>query len=503
MFDLIIMLSRYSFIFCMTAYLWFAIVYIAYEQGGDLGNPYKAIEMQKKIISYFHISGFLILSYNQNTKFLHIETVLFAVVSFMFIKISMILLEKYYENSCPLIWTGTLFLADISFMILERLEPALAHKQLMWFIIGLIGMLILPVVFRFIPRFEILEWAYIIASYGLLICTQIFGVEGGGSKNWLGINLIGVGYVIFQPSEIVKFLFIFYLASVFRKRIGIKSLIISGGLSAGIVLLLVMQKDLGSALIFFMTFMVLLYIGTSNEILFFLGMIASGGAGLIGYELFSHVRVRVAAWQNPWADIEGGGYQIVNALFAITTWGAMGSGLTNGMPYIIPVVESDMIFAAITEEFGGIFGAGVISIFIMLLYRGVRIALDCNRRYYSILAMGVISMISFQAFVIIGGVIKFIPLTGVTLPFVSYGGSSVLVSLMMVGLLQWICVYCQKYGKVDKSIGKYAPIIKHDYEYYDDNVEDIDEEYDNYDDEYDDDYYDEYDGDDDYGYDEE
>lgn len=446
MFDLFIMISRYAFIICIALYLWLGIVYIAYEQGGNLGDPEKALIWQKKIISFFHITGFYILSYNQQTNFFDIDTVIFAIATYIFIRISTKVLYKVYEDGCPLIWTGILFLIDIGLMVLQRLEPELAHKQLLWCSIGLLGVLILPMFFRLIPRFEIFEWAYIIFSYGLLLCTQLFGVEDGGSTNWLTIRFLSKDFT-FQPSEIVKFLFIFYLASVFRKRVGLKSLIVSGGLSAGIVLLLVLQKDLGSALIFFMTFMVLLYVATSNEILFFLGMFASGGAAVIGYNLFSHVRVRVAAWENPWADIEGGGYQIVNALFAITTWGMLGSGLTKGMPYIIPVVESDMIFAAICEEFGTIFGIGVIGIFIMFLYRGVRIALDCNRRYYSILAMGVTTMISFQTFVIIGGVIKFIPLTGVTLPFVSYGGSSVLVSFMMIGLLQWIYVYCERYEK--------------------------------------------------------
>ena len=216
-------------------------------------------------------------------------------------------------------------------------------------------------------------------------------------------------------------------------------------------MLLVLQKDLGSALIFFMTYMVMLYIATSNEFLFFLGMGAASVAAMGAYKLFSHVQVRVAAWRNPWADIDAGGYQIVSSLFAITTWGLFGSGLTKGMPKSIPVVESDMIFSAICEEFGVIFGAGVIGIFIMLLYRGVRIALDCNRRYYSILAAGVTTLISFQAFVILGGVMKLIPLTGVTLPFVSYGGSSVLVSLMMIGLLQWVCVYCEQRAQQEQE----------------------------------------------------
>jgi cell division protein FtsW (lipid II flippase) len=387
-----------------------------------------------------HITAFLILAYNRDTRIYDWQTVLFGGAGCIFLLAAIHFLDRFYYEGCPLIWTGMLFLMDISLIMLQRLAPILAYKQLMWMVVGLMGMLMLPAFFRLIPRFEIFEWAFIIVCFGLLLCTKIFGVERHGSTNWLSI----AGFT-FQPSELVKFLFIFYLASVFRKRIEWKEFIISSALSAGVVLLLVLQKDLGSALIFFMTYMVMLYIATANEFLFFLGMIGAGGAATLAYKIFSHVRVRVAAWQNPWADIDSGGYQIVNSLFAITTWGLLGSGLTKGMPKSIPVVESDFIFAAICEEFGALFGAGVICIFIMLLYRGVRVALDCKRRYYSILAVGVITMLCFQAFIIIGGVIKLIPLTGVTLPFVSYGGTSVLVSLMMMGLLQWVCVYCEQH----------------------------------------------------------
>ena len=274
----------------------------------------------------------------------------------------------------------------------------------------------------------------------MILSTLLFGTSKYGSVNWLKI-----GPVTFQPSEIVKFLFIFYLASVFRKRVELKELLITGTLSAGIVLLLVLQKDLGSALIFFMTYMVMLYISTSNEILFFAGMGAASVAATLAYHLFSHVRVRVAAWKNPWSDIDGGEYQIVNSLFAITTWGLLGSGLTKGMPHSIPVVESDFIFAAICEEMGVLFGMGIVCLYIMLFFRGILVVIRCQRRYYSLLAAGVVTMFAFQAFLIIGGVIKLIPLTGVTLPFVSYGGSSVLVSIMMIGLLQWVNVYCEQH----------------------------------------------------------
>ena len=446
MFDLIIMVSRYIFVFCIGLYLWEAIVYIAYEQGGYLGSPYGAISIQRRLVVLTHLTAFLILSYQPETHFFDWQALLFGAVSLLFILVAIFLLDRFYYEGCPLIWTGVLFLMDLSLIMLQRVEPAFAHKQLLWMILGLCGMLALPFLLRIIPRFEIFEWVYIIACYALLLSTQIFGVERYGSVNWLQI-----GSISFQPSEIAKFLFVFYLASVFRKRVEMRELLVTGCLSAGIVALLVLQKDLGAALIFFMTYMVMLYIATSNEILFFMGMGTASGAAMVAYKLFSHVRVRVAAWRNPWADIDSGGYQIVSSLFAITTYGLLGSGLTKGMPRSIPVVESDCIFAAICEEFGVLFGAGVICIFIMFLYRGIRITLDCTRRYYSLLAVGITVMLSFQAFLIIGGVIKLIPLTGVTLPLVSYGGSSVLVSLMMVGILQWVCVYCEQHSETEEQ----------------------------------------------------
>lgn len=440
MFDLMILFSRYLFLFYIVLFLWQAIVYIAYEQGGYLGSPSRAISIQKGLIIWIHVTAFLILSYEPGAFFFNFKTLAVAFAGLIFLLASMVLLDKFYYEGCPLIWTGMLFLLDISLIMLQRLKPELAIRQLIWMALGIVMMLFIPFVLRLIPRFEIFEYVYIIFSYAFILSTLLFGTSKYGSVNWLKI-----GPVTFQPSEIVKFLFIFYLASVFRKRVELKELLITGVLSAGIVLLLVFQKDLGSALIFFMTYMVMLYISTSNEILFFAGMGAASIAATLAYHLFSHVRVRVAAWKNPWSDIDGGGYQIVNSLFAITTWGLFGSGLTKGMPNSIPVVESDFIFAAICEEMGVLFGMGIVCLYIMLFFRGILVVIRCQRRYYSLLAAGVVTMFAFQAFLIIGGVIKLIPLTGVTLPFVSYGGSSVLVSIMMIGLLQWVSVYCEQH----------------------------------------------------------
>ena len=183
--------------------------------------------------------------------------------------------------------------------------------------------------------------------------------------------------------------------------------------------------------------MLLLYITTSNFLLLLAGFGGMGLASLLAYKLFGHVRVRVSTWIDPWKDAGDTGYQITQSLFAITTWGFLGSGLTRGMPGKIPVVERDFIFSAVCEEMGAVFAMGIVCIYMLLFLRGMFIAVRAKRRFYSMLAAGIVIMFSFQTFLIIGGVIKLIPLTGVTLPFVSYGGSSVLVSVGLMGLLQW------------------------------------------------------------------
>ncbi len=436
MFELVLLFSRYLFAFYIIFYLWQGVVYVAEEQGHYIGNPYYAVSIQRIIIIFFHITAYLILAYIPGEFFFNIRYLLVGAGGLLFIIIALSVTRRVYKKSCPLIWNSMIFLLDIGMVMLQRLKPELAEKQLVWMTFGVCIMLLIPLILKLIPRFEMFEKLYIIVSYILILSTIVFGDEEFGSVNWLTI-----GKISFQPSEIVKFLFIFYLASVFRKRIELKQLIVTGSLSAGIVLLLVMQKDLGGALIFFLTYMAMLYIATSNAILFFSGMGAASIAAVIAYKLFSHVRVRVAAWKNPWSDVEGGGYQIVQSLFAISTWGLFGSGLTKGMPQSIPVVERDFIFSAICEEFGTIFAMGIVCIFIMIFFRGIKIALRCERRYYSLLAAGITTMFAFQSFIIIGGVIKLIPMTGVTLPFVNYGGSSVVVSIIMIGLLQWIESY--------------------------------------------------------------
>jgi len=184
----------------------------------------------------------------------------------------------------------------------------------------------------------------------------------------------------------------------------------------------------------------MVYIATGNLIIIGSGLAAGVIGAIIAYPIFGHVQVRVLAWRDPWSEPLNRGHQIIQSLFAIGTWGMLGSGLTRGIPNAVPVVNSDFIFSAISEEFGGLFALCFIGIFMMIFYRGVNIALRSTTPYFSLLASGLTSMLAFQTFLILGGVTKLVPLTGVTLPFVSAGGSSVIVSIIMIGILQRVGV---------------------------------------------------------------
>ncbi len=438
MFELFIKFARYLFVLYILIFIYNTVVFMLDEFSLTKKEHSKTVLGGRIAIAINHLTAFMILAFDKNTGSFDKDMLVMCILGLMFITAANHLANYFFRNSCPIIWNCVFFLLDIGLIMLERLDTTLAFKQFVWIIFGFFIAFWIPTIINIIPKFEMFEKLYIISGYMLILLTFILGRKEYGSINWIHIGPFG-----FQPSEIVKFLFIFYLASVFRKRVELRELIITGLLSAGVVILLVFQKDLGSALIFFFTYIIMLYIATSNEILFFGGMAGAGAASIIAYNMFNHVRVRVAVWKDPWSDIDFTGYQIAQSLFAISTGGILGSGLTKGMPASIPVVAKDFIFAAILEEFGTIFGICVIIIFVLLFARGMIIAFYSQRRYYAILASGFTAMMAFQTFLIIGGVIKLIPLTGVTVPFVSYGGSSVVVSIITIGIIQWICGYQQ------------------------------------------------------------
>ncbi|MBS5793148.1 MAG: FtsW/RodA/SpoVE family cell cycle protein [Clostridiales bacterium] len=442
MYEIIINISRYIFDIYIFAFLLIGFLICIGEKNIISINSRLYLILQRLIIFFFHTSTFTILILNKETKKLDTNTILFFLITLIFIVLGNIIVSLIYKNSCPLLWNGIFLLMSLGIAELYRLNPHLAKRQFVWFILGFCICLIIPIILNILPRLNLFKYLYLFLGLSLLLATLLIGIENGGAKNWISIKGL-----TFQPSELVKILFIFYLSSCFSNHnLKIKDLIFPSIMSLIFIVCLVFQTDLGSALIFFMTYLVMIYISTSKTWLVLLGSFLACIGSIIGYNLFSHVKVRVEIWLNPWIDISNKGYQMAQSLFAIGTYGALGSGFNMGMPTTIPVVEKDLIFSAICEEFGVFFGIGIILIFIMIFYRSVKISLNSQNKFLGLLSSGMTSLLCFQTFLILGGATKLIPLTGVTLPFISYGGSSIVINFVLIGILQWVSIRNAKYN---------------------------------------------------------
>lgn len=327
----------------------------------------------------------------------------------------------------PVLISAVNFLSGLGILMISRFDLRLGTGQLFNYISGMILLFLMS---HFVKIFRGLKrWSFMLGllSLGLMALPILFGREINGAKAW--INVLGIG---FQPSEIVKIFYVIILASLLsEKRYFIAAFFLS--LVLGLLLL---QKDLGTALIYYAVTVIVLF-ATSGSVRLLIG----AGLGLLvgsygGYTLFKHVKKRFRIWIDPWADRDGAGYQIVQTLIAIANGGLWGTGLGLGNANVIPEHQTDFIFAVILNEFGVIFGVFVIFLYLIFLFRVLFIVQNAERKFIALLPLAAGSLIAIQAFVIIGGNIKLIPLTGVTLPFVSYGGSSMLSSMGLLGIIQ-------------------------------------------------------------------
>lgn len=233
-----------------------------------------------------------------------------------------------------------------------------------------------------------------------------------------------------------------------------KQVCITTAAAAVHVLILVLSTDLGAALIFFITYVIMLYAATRKPLYFFGGMGVGCLAAVAAAKLFSHVRVRVSAWLDPFANIDGSGWQVAQSLFAIGTGGWFGMGLYQGLPEKIPVASSDFVFSAIVEEMGEIFGICIILVCLSCFLMFLNIAMQLKDPFYRLIALGLGSVYGIQVFLNIGGVIKCIPSTGLTLPLVSYGGSSILCTIIMFAIIQGLYILRQDEGGSDGQNAK-------------------------------------------------
>ena len=302
-------------------------------------------------------------------------------------------------------------------------------QQAIYYGVGVVCMVFCILLVRYTRRWSLLIKIIMVGSFGLLCLPLVIGTEQNGATNW-----IYVGGTSLQPSEMVKLALLLILSYFMSRRKLLPWLLYA----VGCLGVLMLQKDLGTALIYYATALFLYYASTGNLPLTLAGVAGGCGAAVLGYRMFAHVKKRVAIWRNPWLYYETSGYQIAQVLMAIASGGLFGVGLGLGSPRVIPVYYTDCIFAVICEQFGIIFGVLVLALYVILVLRGTSIATSARSAFHGLLAMGCTVMLGVQTFVIIGGVLKLIPLTGVTMPFVSYGGTSLVSCLCVIGLLQGV-----------------------------------------------------------------
>lgn len=326
-------------------------------------------------------------------------------------------------------------LVSVGLIIQYRIEESVAGKQLLMFGAGLLAMILVIVLMRTPRFFRRINKLLIIGSIGLLLLLLIVGDEQNGAKNWIFI----AGHSL-QPSEFVKVALVFILANYLTDKKTIREIRPMLAFIAAAVAILVLERDLGAAVLIAGTSLILFYSATGNKLLTLSGLGIGAAGAAVSYLIFDHVRARVAVWKNPWATYSTSGYQIAQGLMAIASGGLWGVGLTLGSPKLIPAYHTDYIFAVICEEFGIIVGLCIIAFFLLLIIRGAMIALSSSDRYSMLVAFGCTVLLTLQSFIIIGGVIKLIPLTGITMPFVSYGGSSMISCMMLIGIIESVAI---------------------------------------------------------------
>ena len=356
------------------------------------------------------------------------------------------LLPRLFPSD-KLLLSLTNFLCALGVLVLYDTNPTYAYAQATYYFIGLIAMVICIYLIRLIRSFRVLIWPMMLAALALLALPLLIGTETWGAKNWFYVGSLSV-----QPSEVVKLVLVIVLARFMADRRMLPWLIFS----IGCLGVLMLQKDLGTALIYFFTTLLLFYASTGNLALTAIGLAGGAGAAVAGYHMFAHVKRRVAIWLNPWSDYDNAGYQIIHSLMAIASGGLFGVGLGLGSPRTIPVYHTDFIFSVICEQFGLIFGCCVLLMYVAIIWRGAAAAMAARTRFHGLLAMGCTVLIGLQTFVIIGGVLKLIPLTGVTMPFVSYGGTSLVSSLCLIGLLQGVVSLNEDAIRQDCRLANYS-----------------------------------------------
>lgn len=441
-------ISKYVIALLMALYAYESFAVFRFRDEESRGGIYTR---QNLLMLVVHFSCFMAICFETGD----ITYLFFYVFQQIVLFVTAILFHMIYPGANRLAVNNMCMLLGVGFVILTRLSYEKAVKQFVIVVCSIVLTMAIPFFIRKLKFLKKLTWVYALAGIAALAVVLVLGAYTNGSK-----ISYSIGGVTFQPSEFVKIIFVFFVASALHESATFFEVFTTAVVAGIHVVILVISKDLGSALIFFVVYVLMVFVATRNPLYLLAGTAGGSVAAVIAYQVFSHVQVRVQAWRDPWSEIDSAGYQITQSLFAIGSGGWFGMGLFEGTPNSIPFVEADFIFSAIAEELGIIFAMCVILICLSSFMMFMDISMKLNDSFYRLIAFGLGVTYIFQVFLTIGGGSKFIPLTGVTLPLVSYGGSSVLTTLIMFAIIEGLCMVKGDEEKEEKHVAKKKRKVK-------------------------------------------
>ena len=422
-------ISKYIISAIMIAYVLVSIIpLVRRDEDGEKQGVYM---IQNILMFCMHFTCFLSICFETGET----EYLVFYAFQQVLLLVMIVLFRLLYPYGNKSFMNHVAMLLSVGFVVLTRLSYNKALKQFFIVAVSAVVAMAVPWVISKLRFLRDLKWLYALLGIGMLSVVLVLGAVTNGSK-----LSYSIGGITFQPSEFVKIIFVFYLAAALWKNHDLGAICLSAIFAGLHVMILVLSKDLGSALIFFAVYICLVYIASGRVRYFFAGLLCGGLAACMAYGLFDHVKVRVQAWKDPWSVIDSQGYQITQSLFAVSTAGFWGRGLFQGNPGTIPYVEEDFVFSAIAEELGIVVGICILLIALNCFVLLMKLSMEIKDKFYQLLAAGIGIVYLFQVFLTVGGGTKFIPMTGVTLPFISYGGSSILTSLILFYAAQGIFI---------------------------------------------------------------
>jgi len=433
--NIIRLIAKYLILLSVTVY---TIKCFSYFTAKDQDSRRRNLNFQIFLIFSIHLLCNVCLYLNTKDG----ETWFYYLVEIGITLLYVILFPLCYRRASRLIINNIAFLMLLGYVILSGIDKSAARKQFILASAALFITAFIPVIISKISN--VLRNGYkVYAIVGILFLATVFvpglGISEYGSRNWISI----AGFTL-QPMEFVKIIFIFFVASSLqqKEKENLKDILVNAFIAAIFMLILAAEKDFGAVAIFYICYISVLYLDQHNPLYLIAGVLLAAGGIFVMYtlfkdSLFSHIMTRVEAWRNPWAHYDTGGYQVIQSLFALSTGGWLGSGLGNGRPSTIPVVESDFIFSAICEELGVVFGLCLILIYLSSFIALINIASKCRDLFYKYVTFGCAVCYITQVILNIGGVTKFIPSTGVTLPLVSYGINSIFSTLILFSVVQY------------------------------------------------------------------